>query len=79
MMIEYDDHALAMMAERGIAKSFVEATLENPDNVTIDQENHRALFWKCLEGRNFALRVITPSYRKNYVITAYFDRRQPCG
>ena len=77
-MIEYDEHAIHEMQERGIEKSWVEETLESPEDIVVDEQKRRASYIKCLTGRHYALRVVVPSYRRTYVITAYFDRRNPC-
>jgi hypothetical protein len=76
-MIRYDDHAEFQIARRGIDKTWIEATIGNPD--TIETKAGRRSYFKCLPGRHIMLRVVTAEADPHYVITAYFDRTRPCG
>jgi hypothetical protein len=76
-MIRYDEHAEFQIGRRGIAKSWVEDTILNPD--TTETKGLRRSFLKCLPGRHAALRVVTSLGDRNFVITAYFDRTRPCA
>jgi hypothetical protein len=75
-MIRYDEHAEFQVARRGIPKTWVEETIRRPDETEINRG--RQSFLKCLPGRHVMLRVVTPVYDPEYVITAYFDRTKPC-
>jgi hypothetical protein len=74
-MVRYDEHALFQL-ERRIARD-VEETVRSPDE--IETKGIRLSYLKCLPGRRFMLRVVTPAHEPGYVITAYFDRRKPCA
>jgi Domain of unknown function (DUF4258) len=76
-VIRYDDHAEFQIERRGIAKSWIEDTMRNPDASEIN--NGRASFLKCLPGRHVMLRVVTPEFDTEFVVTAYFDRTKPCA
>jgi hypothetical protein len=76
-MIRYDEHAEFQLERRRIAKQWVEATIENPDET--ERKGPRQSFLRCLPGRKFMLRVVTPVQDSGYVVTAYFDRRRPCA
>jgi hypothetical protein len=76
-MIRYNEHAEFEMARRRIARKWVEETIRNPD--ATETKSLRRSYFKCLTGRHVMLRVVTPLYDPEYVITAYFDRRRPCG
>ncbi|MGE0613986.1 MAG: DUF4258 domain-containing protein [Hyphomicrobiales bacterium] len=76
-MIRYDEHADFQIERRGIAKSWVEETILNPDSV--ETAGNRRSLLKCLPGRRVMLRVVTLANDPEYVITAYFDRRRPCA
>lgn len=76
-MIRYDEHAEFQLRRRRIAKEWVEETLANPEET--DTKSTRQSFLRCLPGRKFMLRVVTPLHDSEYVITAYFDRRRPCA
>jgi Domain of unknown function (DUF4258) len=76
-MIRYDEHAEFQIERRGIAKSWVEDTILNPDMT--ETKGLRRSFLKCLPGRHVALRVVTSSGDPSFVITAYFDRTKPCA
>jgi len=76
-MIRYDEHAEFQLERRGIAKEWVEETLRDPQET--QTRGSRMSFLRCLKDRNFMLRVVTPRYDAEYVITAYFDRRKPCA
>jgi hypothetical protein len=75
-MIRYDEHAKFQIERRGIAKSWVEDTILNPD--TTETKGLRS-FLKCLPGRHVALRVVASLGDPNFVITVYFDRTKPCA
>jgi hypothetical protein len=76
-MIRYDEHTEFQIERRGIAKSWVEDTIRNPD--TTETKGSRRSFLKCLPGRYVALRVVTSFSDPNFVITVYFDRTKPCA
>jgi hypothetical protein len=76
-MIRYDERAEFQIERRGIAKSWVEDTILNPD--TTETKGLRRSFLKCLPGRQVALRVVTSLGGPNFVITVYFDRTKPCA
>jgi Domain of unknown function (DUF4258) len=76
-MIRYDEHAEFQIERRGIAKSWIEDTILNPD--TTETKGLRRSFLKCLPGRHVALRVVTSLDDPNFVITVYFDRTKPCA
>jgi len=76
-MVRYDQHAEFQLDRRNIGKTWVEETLRNPGLIEI--EGKRRSFLKCLLGRRIMLRVVTPLYDPEYVITAYFDRTKPCA
>lgn len=76
VMIRYDEHAEFQIKRRSIAKAWVEETISSPD--AVDRRGVRMSFLKCLPGRRFMLRVVTPQDDSGYVITAYFDRTKPC-
>lgn len=76
-MIRYDEHADFEMARRRIAREWVEETIRSPD--ATETRGRRLSYLKCLPGRRIMLRVVTPLADPEYVVTAYFDRRRPCG
>jgi hypothetical protein len=76
-MVRYDEHAAFQIQRRGIARTWIEETILNPDRTEI--RGLRRSFIKCLPGRHVALRVVTPSSDPDFVITAYFDRTRPCA
>ncbi len=76
-MIHYDPHAEFQILRREIPKSLVEETIENPDST--ESKSDKISFLKCYPDRMKMLRVVTRKDDPNYVITAYFDRRKPCG
>lgn len=76
-MIRYDEHAEFEMARRRISREWVEETIRSPD--TIETRGRRQSYLKCLPGRRIMLRVVTSLDDPEYVVTAYFDRRKPCG
>lgn len=76
-MIRYDSHALFQMQRRGIQREWVEATLRFPEEQEV-RDNKRS-FLRCHPERGKKLRVVTRLGDPQYVITAYFDRRKPCG
>ena len=75
-MVRYDEHAEFQIARRRIAKEWIEETLRYPDATEVWAG--RQSFLKCLPGRHVMLRVVTARNDPEYVITAYFDRKQPC-
>jgi hypothetical protein len=77
MAIRYDDHAEFQITRRGIAKSLIEETLRAPD--TTETVGRRTSFLKCFPGRHVMLRVVTPEFDPDFVITAYFYRTRPCA
>jgi hypothetical protein len=77
IVIRYDDHAEFQIERRGIAKPLIEETLRAPD--ATETANKRTSFLKCFPGRHVMLRVVTPEFDPEYVITAYFDRTRPCA
>jgi len=77
MAIRYDDHAEFQIMRRGIAKSLIEETLRAPD--ATETAGRRTSFMKCFPGRHVMLRVVTPEFDHDFVITAYFDRTRPCA
>lgn len=76
-MVQYDEHAEFQIARRGIDKAWVEETIRNPD--IVETTARRRSYFKCLPGRRIMLRVVTSETDPEYVITAYFDRKRPCG
>jgi hypothetical protein len=76
-MIRYDEHAEFQIVRRDIPKTLIEQTLREPD--LVEDKGARRSFFKCLPGRRIMLRVVTPVGDPEYVITAYFDRKKPCG
>ena len=75
-MIRYDEHAEFQLDRCGISKTWIEETLREPDETEV--KGRRRSFLRCLPGRKFTLRVVTPLDDSGYAITAYFDRRRPC-
>jgi hypothetical protein len=76
-VIRYDEHAEFQIERRGIAKEWVEDTILNPDET--ETKGNRQSFFKRLPGRHVMLRVVTTREDPEYVVTAYFDRTNPCG
>ena len=76
-MIRYDPHAEYQILRREIPKSLVEETIENPDST--ESKEDKISFLKCYPERKKMLRVVTRKDAPDYVVTAYFDRRKPCG
>ena len=76
MVIRYDGHAEFQLERRGIAKSWVEETVLDPDET--ETRGGRRSFLKRLPGRRVMLRVVTARGDPEFVITAYFDRTRPC-
>jgi len=76
-MIRYDEHAEAQIKRRNIPKFWIEQTIRSPD--ATHREGNRHSFLKCLPGRRVMMRVVTPIYDSEYVITVYFDRTKPCA
>jgi hypothetical protein len=76
-MFRYDEHAVFQIQRRGIAKTWVEDTVLNPDET--EASGSRQSFLKCLPGRRVILRVVTARDDPEFVVTAYFDRTRPCG
>jgi hypothetical protein len=76
-VIRYDEHAEFQIERRGIAKAWIEETIQNPDETGIN--GNRQSFLKCLPGRHVMLRVVTARHDPEYVITAYFDRTKLCA
>ncbi|MHB1286677.1 MAG: DUF4258 domain-containing protein [Leptospirales bacterium] len=76
-MIRYDPHAFFQINRREILTSLVEETIANPDK--IKTKGNKCSFLKCYSERRKMLRVVTREDDHEYVITAYFDRRKPCG
>jgi hypothetical protein len=76
-MIRYDEHAEFQLERRRIAKEWVEQAINAPE--AVERKGVRQSFLRCLPGRKFMLRVVTPVHDSGYVITAYFDRRRPCA
>ena len=65
------------MGRRGITKEQVEDVLRKWD----ETEGHgdKRSFLKCDPERSKMLRVVVRDSDHQYVITAYYDRRFPCG
>ena len=76
-MIRYDPHAVFQINRREILTSLVEETIANPDK--IETNSNKCSFLKCYPERGKMLRVVTREDDHEHVITAYFDRRKPCG
>ena len=77
MKIVLDPHAVFQIARRGIPVELVEATVNKPDKVE-NREDGKISFLKCFPEKGKMLRVVARADDHRYVITAYFDRRQPC-
>lgn len=75
MPIFYDPHAVFQITRRSIPGEWIEQTLLEPDIVE-DRMDGKTSFLKCFHKK--MLRVVTRKDDHHYVITAYFDRRQPC-
>jgi hypothetical protein len=65
------------ITRREILTNLVEETITNPDK--IETNGNKCSFLKCYPERGKMLRVVTREEDHEYVITAYFDRRKPCG
>jgi hypothetical protein len=76
-MIRYDEHAEFQINRRGIAKSWIEDTILNPDQT--ETKGLRRSFLKCLPGRDVSLRAVTSLGDPDFVVTAYFDRTKRCA
>jgi hypothetical protein len=76
-MIRYDPHAEFQISRREIPKRFVEETMRNPDFT--EAKDNKFSFLKCYPERKKMVRIVTRKDDREYVITAYFDRRKPCG
>jgi hypothetical protein len=74
---DYSDHAIEMLAERGIAREWVERTVLNPDVVEPDpRHSERARAYKALPERDGkVLRVVYVASDQAFrVITLFLDR-----
>lgn len=76
-MVRYDPHALFQMTRRGIRKEWIEAALRAPEEQEVRDDKRS--FLKCHPERGRMLRMVTRLNDPEYIITAYFDRRKPCG
>ncbi len=77
MKVVFDPHAVFQLARRGIQTEWVIETLATPD-MEEDRADGKKSFLKCFPEKGKMLRVVTRADDHGYVITAYFDRRQPC-
>jgi hypothetical protein len=76
-VIQYDPRALFQIQRRAIEPERVVETLERWDETEVRGDKRSYL--RCYPERAKMLRVVVRESDHAYVITAYYDRRKPCG
>lgn len=76
MNFEFSKHALDVIDERKIDKSWVIQTIESPDDYILISTNEVHYIKQIKEfGKRFLRVVLNPETEPSKIITVFFDRR----